>query len=106
MVGLRFTPRGRRLTPTGPVPAAKPDTASREMDWPGRRLSMRWSEPCLTHDGGGQAIQFDLLRAQAYIAEGNVAAAFEQCVHAQKQDPQNLRVRLRIAQFKQKTEGR
>jgi hypothetical protein len=26
-----------------------PDTASREMDWPGRRLSMRWSEPCLTH---------------------------------------------------------
>ena len=57
-------------------------------------------------DGAGQTIQFDLLRAQAYSAEGNDTAALEQCMHAQKQDPQNLRVRLRIAQLKQNADAR
>jgi predicted Zn-dependent protease len=73
-----------------------------EAGHPQEALALLNSQP----DGAGQAIQFDLLRAQAYSAEGNDAGALEQCMHAQKQDPQNTRVRLRIARLKQKADLR
>lgn len=55
-----------------------------------------------SHDAAAQSVDLELLRAEAYAANGNYAEAVKQCREADSTAPHNLRVWLRMKRLEQK----